>query len=159
MRLLFCFIALKKQIVLQVIKLLPFFAEMKIERVWLTDTAVWIRTNEGKEACELFADYPRLRYATKEQLVDFTTDEFGIHWEELDEDLSFEGFFEKQEPIALYQLFMAHPELNVSALARRMGISQSLMAQYISGKKNASKARMALILDTIHAVGRELAAV
>jgi transcriptional regulator with XRE-family HTH domain len=48
---------------------------------------------------------------------------------------------------------------NVSALARRMGISQNLMAQYISGKKNASKARMALILDTIHTVGRELAAV
>ena len=98
---------------------------MKIEKVWLTETAVWIRTDEGKEACELFADYPRLRYATKEQLVDFTTDDFGIHWEELDEDLSFEGFFEKQEPTALYQLFMAHPELNVSALARRMGISQS----------------------------------
>ncbi len=51
------------------------------------------------------------------------------------------------------------PELNVSALARRMGISQSLMAQYISGKKTASKARMAMILDTIHAVGRELATV
>jgi hypothetical protein len=153
------FIALKKQNVLQVIKLLPIFAEMKIEKVWLTETAVWIRTDEGKEACELFADYPRLRYATKEQLVDFTTDEFGIHWEELDEDLSFEGFFEKQEPTALYQLFMAHPELNVSALARRIGISQSLMAQYISGKKNASKARMALILDTIHAIGLELAAV
>jgi transcriptional regulator with XRE-family HTH domain len=48
---------------------------------------------------------------------------------------------------------------NVPALARRMGISQSLMAQYISGKKNASKARMDLILDTIHAVGQELAAV
>ena len=133
--------------------------KMKIEKIWLTDTAVWIRTDEGKEACELFADYPRLRYATKEQLIDFTTDEFGIHWEDLDEDLSFEGFFDKQKPTALYQLFMAHPELNVSALARRMGISQSLMAQYISGKKNASKARMALILDTIHAVGRELAAV
>ena len=132
---------------------------MKIEKVWLTDTAVWIRTDDGKEACELFADYPRLRYATTEHLVDFTTDDFGIHWEVLDEDLSFEGFFDKPKPTALYQLFMAHPELNVSALARRMGISQSLMAQYISGKKSASKVRMALILDTIHTVGRELAAV
>ena len=112
---------------------------MKIEKVWLTDTAVWIRTDEGKESCELFADYPRLHYATKEQLVDFTTDEFGIHWDDLDEDLSFEGFFDKKEPTALYQLFMAHPELNVSALARRMGISQSLMAQYISGKKTPAK--------------------
>lgn len=132
---------------------------MKIEKIWLTPTAIWIRTDDGREACELFEDYPRLREASPEQLCDYDYDEFGIHWETLDEDLSFEGFFDKQEPTPLYKLFMSHPELNVSALARRMGISQSLMAQYISGKKNASKARMALIFDTIHAVGQELVAV
>jgi len=132
---------------------------MKIEKIWLTQTAVWIRTDDGREACELFADYPRLKDATMEQLCDYEYDEFGIHWEALDEDLSFEGFFNKPESTPLYKLFMSHPELNVSALARRMGISQSLMAQYISGKKKASKARMTLILDTIHAVGRELVTV
>ena len=132
---------------------------MKIEKIWLTETAIWIRTDDGREACELFADYPRLKDASMEQRIDYKVDEFGIHWEDLDEDLSFEGFFDKQEPTPLYKLFVAHPELNVSALARRMGISQSLMAQYISGKKNASKARMALIFDTIHAVGEELVAV
>ena len=132
---------------------------MKIEKIWLTQNAVWIRTEDGKEACELFADYPRLRDASMEQLVNYDFDDFGIHWEDLDEDLSFEGFFDKKEPTSLYNLFMSHPELNVSALARRMGISQSLMAQYISGKKKASKARTELILDTIHEVGRELVAV
>lgn len=132
---------------------------MKIEKIWLTETAIWIRTDDGREACELFADYPRLKDASMEQRIDYKADEFGIHWEDLDEDLSFEGFFDQQEPTPLYKLFMSHPELNVSALARRMGISQSLMAQYISGKKNASKARMDLIFDTIHAVGEELAAV
>lgn len=132
---------------------------MKIDKIWLTDTAVWIRTKEGKEACELFADYPRLRYATQEQREQFEADDFGIHWEALDEDLSFEGFFDKKEPTELYRLFMAHPELNVSAIARRMGISQSLMAQYISGKKRASQGRMDLIYDTIRTVGQELIAV
>lgn len=132
---------------------------MKIDKIWLTDTAVWIRTKEGKEACELFADYPRLRYATQEQREKFEADDFGIHWEALDEDLSFEGFFDKKEPTELYRLFMAHPELNVSAIARRMGISQSLMAQYISGKKRASQGRMDLIYDTIRTVGQELIAV
>jgi hypothetical protein len=132
---------------------------MKIEKIWLTQTAVWIRTEDGREACELFEDYPRLKNASVEQLCNYDYDEFGIHWEALDEDLSFEGFFDKQEPSPLYKLFMSHPELNVSALARRMGISQSLMAQYISGKKKASKARMDMILDTIHAVGQELVAV
>ena len=132
---------------------------MKIEKIWLTQNAVWIRTEDGKEACELFADYPRLKDASVEQLVNYEYDDFGIHWEDLDEDLSFEGFFDKQEATPLFNFFMYHPELNVSALARRMGISQSLMAQYISGKKKASKARMELILETIHEVGRELVAV
>lgn len=131
----------------------------KIEKIWLTDEAVWIRTDNGKEACEKFNDYPRLRYATKKQRADYETDEYGIHWREIDEDLSFEEFFNKQETTELYKLFMAHPELNVSAIARRMGISQSLMAQYISGKKKASKARMTLILNTVREIGQELIAV
>ena len=65
---------------------------MKIEKIWLTENAVWIRTEDGREACELFADYPRLRDASVEQLVNYDYDDFGIHWEDLDEDLSFEGF-------------------------------------------------------------------
>lgn len=132
---------------------------MNIEKIWITDEAVWIRTAEGNEACEKFEDYPRLRNATQEQRLDYTADKFGLHWEALDEDLSFEGFFSKAKPTMLYMLFMAHPELNVSALARRMGISQSLMAQYISGKKKPSEARINLILNTIREVGKELIAV
>ncbi|MBQ6210441.1 MAG: DUF2442 domain-containing protein [Prevotella sp.] len=132
---------------------------MRIEKVWLTDTAVWIRTDEGKEACELLSDYPRLKSATPEQLQNYETDEFGIHWPDIDEDLSFEGFFDKQPQTELYRLFMAHPELNVSAMSRRMGISQSLMAQYISGKKTPSESRLSMIYDTIRTVGHELIAV
>lgn len=141
--------------------LLPNFARkcgmrMKVEKVWHTDSAICIRTDDGREAQELFSDYPRLRYATREQLERFETDGYGIHWPDLDEDLSFECFFDKQSTTQLYRLFMAHPELNVSAVARRMGISQSLMAQYISGKKKPGRSRMEMIYDTIRAVGKEL---
>ena len=131
----------------------------KIEKIWLTDDAVWIRTTSGEEACEKFSDYPRLRYATKEQRANYEADEYGLHWEDIDEDLSFEGFFDKRETTQLYKLFMAHPELNISAIARRLGISQSLMAQYVSGKKHASKERVALILNTVREIGQELIAV
>ena len=31
-----------------------------VEKVWLTDTEVWIRTTDGKEACEKFSDFQRL---------------------------------------------------------------------------------------------------
>lgn len=128
----------------------------KVTKIWLTDDAIWIKTESGKEACEKFDDYPRLKFATKEQRADYEADDYGLHWEDIDEDLSFEGFFDKPETTQLYKVFMAHPELNVSAIARRLGISQSLMAQYISGKKNASDARVTLILDTVREIGQEL---
>lgn len=67
----------------------------KIEKIWLTEDAVWIKTADGREACEKFDDYPRLRYATSEQRANYTADSWGIRWEDIDEDLSFEGFFNK----------------------------------------------------------------
>jgi len=38
-------------------------------------------------------DYPRLRNATDEQKTKWKLSSVGIHWEELDEDISFESFF------------------------------------------------------------------
>lgn len=127
-----------------------------IDKIWITDTAVWIKTADGREACEKFADYPRLRYATQEQRENFTSDAFGIRWEELDEDLSFEGFFKNKSENTLYNLFMAHPEINASAIARRLGMAQSLLAQYISGAKRPSEERLELIKAEIRKVGLEL---
>ena len=46
---------------------------------------------------------------------------------------------DKKEETFLYRIFISHPELNASAVARRMGISQSLMSQYISGIKKPSQ--------------------
>lgn len=128
----------------------------KVVKIWLTESEIWIQTEDGKTANERFADYPRLRYATAEQRKKYTADDFGMHWDELDEDLSFDGFFQKKNESLLYRLFMEHPELNASAIARRMGISQSLFAQYISGIKKPSEKRLNEILSTMRQVGQEL---
>lgn len=127
-----------------------------IDKIWLTEDAVWIRTTDGREACEYFDDYQRLKFATAEQRANYESDAYGIHWPDIDEDLSFEGFFQKKDRTELYKLFFAHPELNASAIARRLGISQSLFAQYISGSKKPSQERMELIYSTIRAIGEEL---
>ena len=82
--------------------------------------------------------------------------EYGIHWRELDEDLSFEGFFREKKSNPLYDLFIAHPELNASAVARRLGLSQSLFAQYVSVTKMPSKQRFDEIIETIREIGCEL---
>ena len=50
-------------------------------------------------------------------------------------------------------------EFNASAVARRMGLSQSLFAQYICGAKKPSEKRYREILETIHDIGKELASI
>ncbi len=130
--------------------------EFEVEKVWITDDAVHISLVDGREYCEYFKNYERLKSATPEQLANFTTDQWGIRWEVLDEDLSFEGFVTEKLTTPLYDFFKAHPELNASAVARRMGISQSLFAQYVSGVKKPSAERVSDVIAAIRSIGLEL---
>lgn len=132
---------------------------MDIQKIWLADNAVHILTADGREAKEYFADYPRLKNAPREALEEYTYDNFGIHWESLNEDLCFDNFFQEKHRNPIYNMFMSHPEINVSALARRLGISQSLMAQYIGGNKRPSQERFEAIVCELHKIGNELLAI
>lgn len=134
---------------------------MKIDvvKTWVDDTYVHILTSEGIERKEAIAGYERLRNATQEQLQNFETDNIGIHWPELDEDLSYEGFFSKdtmEDKSEFYTLFKAFPEINVAGIARRLGIKQSLMAAYICGTKKPSIARRNEIISELHSLGKAL---
>ena len=65
----------------------------KIIRVWIDDNAAYIETSKGEIYSEHFSDYPRLQNANPSQRSNFEYDNIGIRWEELDEDLSYNGFF------------------------------------------------------------------
>jgi len=128
-----------------------------IKKIWLTNEAVCIETKDGKTGMELFADYPALENAAPEQREKYTTSSFGIHWKDLDEDLSFEGFFkDKTESTDLGKVFSQLYELNVSALARKLNISQPLMAAYIKGTKKPGEARKKEIQKELHRFGKQL---
>lgn len=64
-------------------------------KVWTTDTGIWIECSDDSRAFERFSDYPRLAKASAEERAAFELTPFGLRWEGLDEDLSFEGFFAK----------------------------------------------------------------
>jgi hypothetical protein len=101
--------------------------------------------------------YKHLLYATAERRNDYEMSDEGIHWEKLDEDVSFESFeYDDPEPVGISKFFLSHPEINASAIARRLGIQQSLFAAYINGTKKPSKEREELILNEIRALGAEL---
>jgi len=132
----------------------------EIKNVWLTDEAVHIETSDGKQAKELFSDFPRLRFATPEQRKKYTLDHFGIRWEILDEDLSYESFFYDKKPqSSIGETFKKLYGINVSAISRRAGLPQSLMASYISGIKKPSLKRKKEIESVLRQLGEELMSV
>ncbi|MEO6135606.1 MAG: DUF2442 domain-containing protein [Ginsengibacter sp.] len=72
---------------------------MKIEKVWLDSEYVYIKTDIGHILGNPIVWFPRLLNATLEQRNNFEISPFGVHWPDVDEDLSLEGFFEyRREP-------------------------------------------------------------
>ena len=65
-----------------------------IAKVWIDDTHVYAETKDGRQASYAFSEWPRLAKATTEQRRDFYLSYGGIHWPQIDEDLSYEGMFE-----------------------------------------------------------------
>ncbi len=130
---------------------------MKIYKIWFADDRIYGLTDDGRELWQSLLYYRRLRNATDEERANYEIDDEGIHWYDLDEDVSFESFeYDDPEPTGISRIFLSHPELNASAVGRRLGISQSLMAQYINGTKKPSKERERLIMDEIILISQEL---
>ncbi|MFM8346620.1 MAG: helix-turn-helix domain-containing protein [Bacteroidota bacterium] len=61
--------------------------------------------------------------------------------------------------IDLPQLFECYTVINAKALAERIGMHQSLLAQYIHGHKRPSALQLTRILKGVQQVGRELNAI
>lgn len=133
---------------------------MREPLIIISNNRVSVTMPDGRCGSMSIDQWPRLASASPEQLADFYTCGEGVHWPSLDEDITFECILRGGERRSgLYGLFMSMPWLNVSALARKMGISQSLMAQYVSGTKRPSAKRLAEIESHIHHCATELAAV
>ncbi len=65
---------------------------MTIEKVWFDNPNIYIKTDVGHIIGNPIAWFTRLVKATKEQRGKYESSPFGIHWEELDENLSLNGF-------------------------------------------------------------------
>lgn len=63
-------------------------------KVWFDDSRVYVELNDGRVIGSPLNWFPRLQQATPEQRSHFElmAGGYGIHWEELDEDLTAEGF-------------------------------------------------------------------
>lgn len=133
---------------------------MRITRIWFEDNRIYGLTDDGRTLWQSLLYYRRLLTASDKERDEYEINAFGIRWEKLDEDVSFESFeYDNPEPTGISKILLSHPELNLSAIARRIGIQQSLLAAYANGTKKPSKERADEILQTIRSIGCELASV
>jgi len=62
-----------------------------VKSVRFDDRSMWIDLNDGRTLGVPLAWFPKLLMATPEQLGHYELSARGIHWDELDEDVSVDG--------------------------------------------------------------------
>lgn len=132
-----------------------------IKNIWFEANRIYMRTTKGNVLSRPLEAYPELQEATTEQRNDYTIEDEGraIRWESIDADLHISSFYNTTEPNdqnEVAQMFKRFPWLNVSEVARVMGINKSLLARYIYGISKPSEQRVAQIRQTLHGFAREL---
>ena len=135
-----------------------------IEKVWFNNERIYLLTDNGETLSRPLEAFPVLKEASEVDRNDFKIGRFGddIRWEKLDEDIHISSFYETVEPDPeneVGRIFRQFPQLNVSEMARYIGINKSLLAKYIYGIKKPSEERMRQIKDALHVIGKELIAV
>ena len=136
----------------------------KIEKLWFDSDRIWITTDEEQTLSRPLEAFPTLKDATEGQRLSFKIGRFGntIRWEEIDEDIHISSFYETEEPNydnEIARIFSRFPQLNVSEVARSMGIHKSLLSKYIYGMKRPSEQRKEQIKESLRLLGKELMAV
>lgn len=137
--------------------------EEKIIKVWFEKGQIWLMTTEDKTLSLPLELFPILKEASDIQLESYTIGMLGdaLRWKELDVDIHISSFYEEveikkeNEVAALFEKF---PQLNVSEVARSIGIHKSLLSQYIYGVKTPSEKRVREIKMALHKLGAELMA-
>ena len=135
-----------------------------IVKLWFDSGRIYILTNLGNTYSRPLEAFPLLLEATPEQRSKYEIgiDGDDIRWDDIDEDIHISSFFVTEEPDTnnpIAQVFRQFPQLNVSEMARSIGINKSLLSHYIYGIKKPSEQRKEQILNCIRQLGREMASI
>ena len=133
----------------------------KIKEIWFDGGRIFMRDTVGTVYTRPLEAFPLLLEATDVQRDDLVIDPQGdaVRWPSIDEDIHVSSFLEQQEPNEeneIARIFHRFPQLNVSEVARQMGINKSLLSKYIYGIKTPSEHRRLEIRQALHSLGEEL---
>ena len=133
----------------------------KIVKISFCGNDICVVTDSGKEYRKALEFFPTLKEATPAQRECYQINKFGdaVRWAEIDEDIHISSLTDGVQPEenAIGAAFRKFPILNVSEVARYLGMHKSLLSKYIYGTKKPSEKREKEILDALREVGRQLA--
>ena len=132
-----------------------------IKKIWFKDNRMFMQTMNNEIFSRPLEAFPILKDASLQQRNAFKIgkDKIDIRWNELDEDIHINSFFETSEPDyknTVAESLKQFPQLNISALALQIGINKSLLAKYIYGIKKPSASRKKEIENALHSLGKKL---
>lgn len=106
----------------------------RIINVWCEPDRIYIRTDADEIYSRPLELFPRLLTASKAQRNEFSIELGGkaVRWPSIDEDIHISSFLEEiptKEDNPIAEMLSRFPWLNISAVAKTAGITQSLLAQ------------------------------
>lgn len=127
---------------------------MKIVKIWFDGEYLYGSDENGNVYRQSLLWYQKLKDASEEERKSFSFGCDGIHWRNIDVDVSFESFtYEDAEPSEFQKFFLVHKEINITEFAKMANINPTLLRNYINGFKKPSKERENEILEVIHEMG------
>ena len=124
---------------------------MKIRKIWFDERFLYGEDESGSVFRQSLLWYRALRNADEKQREHYRIGFEGIHWPDLNVDVSFESF--------TYKDAMKHNEINISGFSEYAGINPTLFRNYINGFKRPSAARLQQIQQALKALAESYSSV
>ena len=133
---------------------------MKIRKIWFDERFLYGEDESGSVFRQSLLWYSALRNADEKQREHYRIGFEGIHWPDLNVDVSFESFTYKDAmPTPCQEFFLKHNEINISGFSEYAGINPTLFRNYINGFKRPSAARLQQIQQALKALAESYSSV
>lgn len=132
----------------------------KIKNISFENGLINMESTEGRKYNRPLSDFPPMDTASIEELQQYEILLNGesIRWANMDMDIHISSFYERAGEVNLLAFICYHlPMINISELAKSLGINKSLMYNYLYGIKRPSPKRLKEIKDQIRSIGNFLA--
>ena len=133
---------------------------MKIRKIWFDERFLYGEDESGSVFRQSLLWYRALRNADEKQREHYRIGFEGIHWPDLNVDVSFESFTYKDAmPTPFQEFFLKHNEITISGFSEYAGINPTLFRNYINGFKRPSAARLQQIQQALKALAESYSSV